>query len=56
MTKNNFYINILITNAIKTKYVFIKLIATCINRFHAQNEHCVELALLTYEFIKVLDL
>ena len=55
---DNYFEYIKITDKIdeKTKYVFIKLIATCINRFHAQNEHCVELALLTYEFIKVLDL
>ena len=54
---DNYFEYIKITDKIneQNKYLFIKLIATCISRFHAQNEHCIELSLLTHEFIKLFE-
>ena len=54
---DNYFEYVKITDKISEdcKYLFIKLIATSISRFHAQNEHCVELALLTNEFIKLYE-
>jgi DNA polymerase III delta prime subunit len=54
---DNYFEYIKITDKLneEKKYVFIKLISKSIIRFHAQNEHCVELVLLTHEFIKQLN-
>ena len=54
---DNYFEYIKITDKIneEKKYLFIKLIATSISRFHAQNEHCIELSLLTHEFIKLYE-
>ena len=49
---DNYYEYVKITDKISEdcKYLFIKLVATSISRFHAQNRY-VLIALLTNEFI-----
>lgn len=53
---DNYFEYIKITDKLSEdiKYIFIKFISSSITRFHAQNEHCIELSLLTYEFINLL--
>ena len=38
------------------KYITIRLISSCIIRFYTQNEHSVELSILTFDLIEKLKI